>query len=341
MITTVHFKARPIALQILKAGISVLLVLVSLTAAAKNPVFKTIYDREADVLALRKVLMSPTLLGAVNEMRKSNVLIYKVAVDASADPDLKGKSRTFEFLPPVPEHLKTRLESQIAEVNGEGALFVTWNDFDSDKNVILISEYAKPGTVFHEFAHHLFETQNHSETLALSKNQKEFQDFLRIYNRRVTGALMDDYSLSRRNWRENYDEYINEYSKTFENAQGYINAEEVAIEVGLLKLMIEVKSPHFDVARANEGILLYAQKSIVNGSLFRVEGVFALMDTIRTGAKQSDSDWTPEEDIQRNQLYDQITKRLNSFKKYRISALQLQIDEAKKILQELEASPKK
>lgn len=317
----------------------VLLMMSSFSVSVYAQEFETIYGRKADVLALRKVLVKPNLQDAVSEMLKSDLLIYKVPVDVSSDPELKDKAKTFDFLPAVPEKLKAKLQSQIADVSGEGALFVTWNDFDSDKNVILISEYAKPGTVFHEFTHHLFEAQNRSQTLKITAEQQKFQEFLRIYNRRVSGALMDDYSLSKRSWRENYDEYVNEYSKTFDNAQGYLNAEEVAIEVGLFKLMIEVRSPHFDLARAKEGILLYSQNSIVNGSMFRVNGVLALMDKIRTGAKQPDSDWTPEEENKRAELYKQITRRLEKFKKQRLGALQSQIDEAKEILEAIASSP--
>ncbi len=322
-----------------KYAFSALVLVSSFSVSAVAQEFETIYGRKADVLALRKVLVKHKLQDAVDEMLKSDLLIYKVPVDISSDPELKDKAKTFDFLPAVPEKLKTKLQSQIADVSGEGALFVTWNDFDSDKNVILISEYAKPGTVFHEFAHHLFETQNRSQTLKITAEQQKFQEFLRIYNRRVSGALMDDYSLSKRTWRENFDQYVDEYSKTFDNAQGYLNAEEVAIEVGLFKLMIEVRSPHFDLTRAKEGILLYSQNSIVNGSMFRVNGVLALMDKIRTSAKQPDSDWTQEEEDLRAERYKKITRRLEYFKKKRLGLLQAQIDEAKEILEAIAGSP--
>ncbi|HEY1080019.1 MAG TPA: hypothetical protein VGE46_07970 [Bdellovibrio sp.] len=302
------------------------------SSVAQAQVFETAYGRKANVAILRKVLMLTDLKQVTAEMEKFQVKIYKVV-----DPNLKGKSKHFSFLPEVPKHLRESLSSQMAEVSDESAIFVSWNDICcNSNNVLLVSEAAQPATLFHEFTHHLFEMQNRNDTVLISDEQKEVGEFLTIYNRRISAALLDENSFEMRHWRENFDSYVDDYSRTFDTAQGQLKAEEVAIETGLAKLMIEIHSPWFSQSRAREGVLIYGQKIIINGTLSLLEATKAFMSKLRRTPKEIGSaDWTPEEDERRARLQATILQRLENYRRGPLSRMQQQVNEAKDALDKL------
>lgn len=308
------------------------LIIAASSSLAHAQVFETVYGRKANVAVLRKVLVMTDLKEIAAEMEKFRVKIYKVV-----DPHLKGKSKHFAFLPEVPKHLRESLASQIAEVSDESAMFVSWNDICcNSNNVLLVSEAANPTTLFHEFTHHLFEIQNRNDTVAISEEQKSIGAFLAIYNRRIGAALLDEGNFEKRHWRENFDSYVDDYSKTFDTAQGQLKAEEIAIETGLVRLMIEVQSPWFTKSRAEEGVLIYGQKIIIDGTLSLIESAKAFMSKLRTTAKLNGAeDWTQEEDIRRAQLHATITKRLDAYLRGSLDKMQQQVSEAKATLEQL------
>ena len=311
------------------------LVLAFTAFAAHAQTFETVYGRKADVSILNQLSKLKNLKEVVAEMEKTSVKFYKVK-----DTDMNQgnpKQSYFHFLPDVPDNLVSKLEEQIKDTGSEAALFISWNDIcDNCTNIILISETANPMTLFHEFTHHLFEIQNRKDTLGISKNQEEFKSFLRIYNRRIGAALFDEDAFRLRNWRENFDGYVDDYSKTFDVIQGRMGSEEVAIEVGLLKIMSPSQSPFFDLIRARQGIYVYSQQSVINGLLNRIDSTYAFMDKLKSSAHQSGSDITSEEEKKRDALYETINARLENFKKTKIKALQYQLNEAKSIIESLE-----
>lgn len=312
--------------------ISALVVFAS-TSVAQAQVFETVYGRKANVAILRNVLVMEDLKEVAAEMEKFQVKIYKVV-----DPNLKGKSKHFSFLPEVPKQLRESLASQIAEVSDESAMFVSWNDICcNSNNVLLVSEAANPTTLFHEFTHHLFEMQNRNDTVAISDEQKSVGTFLNIYNRRIGAALLDDGSFEKRHWRENFDSYVDDYSKTFDAVQGQLKAEEVAIETGLVKLMLEVKSPWFSLARAKEGVFIYGQKVIIDGTHNLIEATKAFMSRLRTTAKfVGSADWSIEEDERRAQMQAIVFQRLQNYSQGPLRKMQQQVTEAKETLDKLQ-----
>lgn len=311
-----------------------LIVITLSTSISFSQQFETIYGRKANVSKLAEILKIKDLKQVVAEMQKTDVKIFKV-IDHS--PEVQKKERPFKFLSEVPEGLKESLHSYIEETKDEAAIFVSWNEFGSKStNVILVSEASHPTTLFHEFSHHLFEIQNRNDTLRISEEQKKNGEFLYIYNRRTNAALFNEASFIQRSWRENFDGYVNDYSKVFDSAQGQLKSEEVAIEVGLLKLMLETRSPHFKLSRAREGIFGYSQQVIVSGTVSLIQQVMAFMSLIKTAAHQPGSDITTEEERLRDEFNAPIYQRLEFYLKNRISPMQQQIDAAKKIILNLE-----
>lgn len=306
-------------------------ILISATAFASKAktsnteYLETVFGRKVEVSNLKRLLQIKDLKQVVSEMEKTGVHFYKVL-----DPTKTTSTATFSFLSEVPKNLSEELTPHMEGVGSGSALFTTWDGLCCNLgNVIFVSETAEPTTLFHEFTHHLFEKQNRDKTKAISADHKKLSEFLRIYNLRISSALLNDYSFSKRNWRENFDSLIDENSRTFETSRGPDLSEEIAVETGLVKLMLEVNSPHFSLERAKHGLAVYCQANIIDyQSKTMIGDIFGLMDQIKKGTQQPNSDYTEEEGKIREKLYAEITQRLNEYLAKRVGAMQKQVDEA-------------
>jgi hypothetical protein len=308
------------------------LLFVGLPALAE-PLAMTVYGRKADLALLNKVSQIPSLNSMVQEMEQGNVKIYKVPRAIKADAQ---RSKTFDFLPSVPVEQAAKFEEKVADVQSEGALFVTQDEIPgASSNFILIANDAEPMTLLHEYIHHLFETQNHQETTKIGEMESEHNSFLRRFNFKTGKILSDRDLLASKLWRDEIKSLSEEYVESMESGQGIILAEEVAVETNLAKILIANGSPHFDIQRAHVGIDTYAS-GLVKLSESHADQILALNDVIRTDGISQDPEATDSERSDWSQRSKVMEVKLRTYINGPIASMKSQVRDAQKLLKALE-----
>ena len=303
---------------------------------AKN--FETVYGRKADVTVLERLIRLKDLDQIVASMEKTGLRIFRVLeteenkiIDQAKK---KKKTKYFDFLPTVPNDLKEKLKYYESDAQDESAIFISWNEIgpENDGNIILISEYVSPTTLFHEFAHHLFEINNRVDTLKYSEDQNKYNSEHGILVRRMGKVLFDRSLLVNPLWRRDIDNSIADTQILAVVVEGRLVSEEVAVESGLLKLMWESQSPWFDIERAHQGIHRYGQ-GLVNMSQGIMNNVLALMDIVRTDGENMDPTVTEDEIKRRKTLYEPLKKKMDNYLTKDIVLMQRAVDDAKSYLE--------
>lgn len=307
---------------------------------AKN--FETVYGRKADVTMLERMIRLNDLGQIVASMQKTGVRIFRVLETEDNklidQAEKMKKTKYFDFLPTIPNDLEEKLKYYTSDAQDEAAIFISWNVIGSEKegNIILISEYVSPTTLFHEFAHHLFEIDNRIDTLQISADQNKYNSEHGVLNKRMAKVLYDRSLLVNRLWRRDIDNAIADTQVLAVVVEGRLISEEIAVESGLLKLMWESQSPWFDYKRAHLGIHGYGQ-GLVNMSRGTMNNVLALMDVVRTDGENMDPTVTEDEIKTRKILYEPLQKKMENYLMIDIGLMQKAVDEAKSYLESVSA----
>lgn len=295
----------------------------------------TAYGRKADLTALVELVNVKNLPLLVKKMQNYNVSIYQVPIDSAS-----AANQNFTFLNQVPAEKFPELAFKLSEVDSGSALFTTKDEIkNATANVILIASDAEPMTLLHEFAHHLFENQNHEDTAAITELEKDNYSFLRRFNFKTSKVMLDNSLLLSKLWRDEIKELAEEYANSVESKQGRSASEEIAIESTLIKILAQEKSHFLNLERARGGIVRYGiGLTVVSESLVR--NIFALNDLIVTEGLNQDTSTTEEEKTDWQTRRAKIELKLNQYLDGPLARMRAQIYAAKDYLELLEKQKK-
>lgn len=310
-----------------------ILILNLIPSARAGFVIETAYGRKADISELSEIVKLKNIEDVVYRFEEFNLQIYKVKISKNQN---EKKKETFAFLKEAPISLYPELEMKMLEIDSGSALFSSKNDFlNSKTNIILIADDASPMTIFHEFIHHLFEIQNPEKTEEISKEQINYEMFLRRFNFKTRKVMLDNSLLISKKWRDEIKELAEEYVQKIDDGQGIIAAEEIAIESALVPLMQEGGSIFFELERSKQGINNYS-RGLITRSESLVYNIFALNDLIITEGINQDPNVTDEEKNDWSIRKTAIEKKLNKYLNGPIFKMRESVKKAQEILASLE-----
>ncbi len=303
-----------------------LISLVAHSSSAKT-IVTTVYNRQADITILEKLVQIKDLRQLVRLMEKENVKIFKVT-----PKELANTESTFSFLAEASVTQHPELQAKIIEVDSGSALFSTQDELPSaTSNIILIASDAEPMTLIHEFVHHLFELQNHADTEKITASQIEAESILRRFNFKTRKVMMNYSLLISKQWRDEIKSVIEDYTSTVDSSQGHVSAEEVAIETALVQLLIQQKSVHLNLDRAANGINNYAL-GLTGRSESLVQNIFALNDLLVTDGMNQDPETTDAEREDWKLRRTRVEIKLNAYLNGPLASMRKQIQSAQELL---------
>lgn len=304
-------------------------------AASAEPFATTVYGRTADLQSLQKLVNITDLHKIIQIMETTNLKIYKIPVSTDGK-----QTQSFDFLDSAPVKNFPELAYKVSDVDSGSALFVSQNEIPHfPKNIILIASDANPMTVFHEFTHHLFEIQNHKDTQDITNYQNAYENMLRRFNFKTSKIMLNYSLLISKQWRDEIKDLCEEYSNSIEQGQGTLAAEEVAVETALLNLLVDSKSPHLNLKRAQQGINGYAQGLIIRSDDL-ARNILALNDLIVTEGIDQDPHAQETERIEWAKRRVKIEKVIFAYIDGPLEKMKKQVLSAQETLRHLQESKK-
>lgn len=312
-------------------GLAGILVLSITQIATATWLAETAYGRRANFEQVRALVSNSNLPAVVSEMQAHSLQIFKVRIP---EHERMKQNHFFDFLPDIPAEKYPELRAEADDVGSASAVFITQNSVvGSSSNFILIAEDALPMTIFHEFCHHLFEVQNHLATEKITEIQIENQKLNRRFDFKTRKVMLDNGLLVSKLWREEIKELIEDMTGSISAGKNdfIMAAEEIAVELNLLKILAEKKSGYMNRERAEQGINGYA-----SGLLSRSQGVvrntMSLADLITTEGLNQDPAATNEEKLDWKVRQKVVEQKLNAFLRGTWARMRSQVDEAQAIL---------